>query len=110
MIFINFFKLDNKNENVPKVPTLVITRNCEDQASDDGFDLDSSINTRQSWANTSHSDDDNNNESNVTPTFNNSIPRNDPEMKIVNSTPLNHYNQQDGLFNRKLRRDLTKSG
>lgn len=56
----------------------------------------------------SQADSDNNNESNVTPTLNNSVPRITPEIKIANSTPLNHYNHQDGLSNRKFRRDLTK--
>jgi hypothetical protein len=55
-------------------------------------------------------DDDNNNESSVTPTLNNSIPRITPELKIINSTPLNHFNHQhEGLSSRKYRRDLTKS-
>jgi hypothetical protein len=56
-------------------------------------------------------DDDNNNENrNVTPTLNNSIPRVTPELKIINSTPLNHHNyQHEGLSSRKYRRDLTKS-
>lgn len=111
MIFINFFKLEKRSKK--EVPTLVITntrRNDCDEISDDGCDLDSSTRSSRPWANISHSDDDNNNESNVTPTLNNSIPRLDPELKFVNSTPLNHYNHQDELFNRKLRRNLTKSG
>jgi len=58
----------------------------------------------------SAADDDNNNESSVTPTLNNSIPRITPELKIINSTPLNHFNHQhEGLSSRKYRRDLTKS-
>lgn len=58
----------------------------------------------------SAADDDNNNESSVTPTLNNSIPRVTPELKIINSTPLNHFNHQhEGLSSRKYRRDLTKS-
>lgn len=59
----------------------------------------------------SRSEEDNNNDSNTTtPTINNHIPRIfTPEIKIVNSTPLNHFNHQNGLSNRKFRRDLTKS-
>jgi hypothetical protein len=76
-------------------------QNC-DEDSDDG---DTSFRTSLNSSRMSKVDDDNNN---VTPTLNNSIPRVTPELKIVNSTPLNHYNHQDGLSSRKYRRDLTK--
>jgi hypothetical protein len=84
----------------------ISVQNC-DEDSDDG---DSSIRTSLNNSRVSKIDDDNNNESNVTPTLNNSIPRVTPDLKIVNSTPLNHYNHnsQDGLSSRKYRRDLTK--
>jgi hypothetical protein len=79
-----------------------------DEDSDDGdVSFRTSMNNSR-VSKVSQADDDNNNESNVTPTLNNSIPRVTPELKIVNSTPLNHYNNQDGLSSRKYRRDLTK--
>lgn len=78
---------------------------------EDSDDNESSFRTsldNSRFSKVSQVDSDNNNESNVTPTLNNSVPRVTPELKIVNSTPLNHYNHQDGLSNRKFRRDLTK--
>lgn len=106
-----FFKLEKRGLNVLAAPGrsgIEIRLHNYDEDSDDG---DSSFKTtlnNSRASRVSQPDDDNNNESNVTPTLNNSIPRVTPELKIVNSTPLNHYNQQDGLSNRKYRRDLTK--
>lgn len=105
----DFFKLE-KTERILTTPSrskIRIRLNDYEEDSDDG---DTSIKTSLNLSRVSkisHTDDDNNNES-VTPTLNNSIPRVTPEIKIVNSTPLNHYNHQDGLSNRKYRRDLTK--
>lgn len=79
-----------------------------DENSDDDSSFTALNNSRVNKL--SAADDDNNNESSVTPTLNNSIPRITPELKIINSTPLNHFNHQhEGLSSRKYRRDLTKS-
>jgi hypothetical protein len=79
-----------------------------DEHSDDESFKTSLNNSRMSKV--SATDDDNNNECNITPTLNNSIPKVTPELKIINSTPLNHFNHgHEGVSSRKYRRDLTKS-
>lgn len=111
MMIYNFFVLDNSSR---KTKTYIaspqeITNRFNETNSD--F-CDTSFKTfPTNESNVSRSDDDNNNDdsNNTTPTMNNQIPRITPEIKIVNSTPLNHFNHQNGLSNRKFRRDLTKS-
>lgn len=83
-------------------------RDVDENSDDDDSSFKTLNNSRVSKL--SAADDDNNNESSITPTLNNSIPRVTPELKIINSTPLNHFNHQhEGLSSRKYRRDLTKS-
>lgn len=105
----NFFKLEKKSIMTPSTRSSVQIRvNDFDEDSDDAdSSIRTSVNTSRA-SKISQVDDDNNNEKSVTPTLNNSIPRVSPTLKIVNSTPLNHYNHQNGLSNRKYRRDLTK--
>jgi len=105
----DFLKLDKATRSASIMPrsAIRIHVNHYDEHSDDEssirHSLDSSRNSKKSA-----NDDDNNNESNVTPTLNNSsIPRISPDI-VVNSTPLNHYDQ-NGLSIRKYRRDLIKS-
>lgn len=110
LIIINFFKLEKVEQNLATPARSQIRIRVQDY-DEDSDDADVSIraslnNSRVSKV--SQTDDDNNNESNVTPTLNNSIPRITPELKIANSTPLNHFNHQEGLSSRKYRRDLTK--
>lgn len=102
----DFWKL-RSNRLIPAQNKVSIVLSHYNEDSDDG---DTSIRTSLNSSRVSKisADEDNNNKSNVTPTLNNSIPRVTPEVKIVNSTPLNHYNHQDSLSNRKYRRDLTK--
>ncbi|CRK92485.1 CLUMA_CG006049, isoform A [Clunio marinus] len=113
---IEFFKLKESSHKLLTTPSTKFSRktnvkifiNHDDEDSDDGeISFRTSLETSR-LSKISQTDDDNNNESNVTPTLNNSVPRVTPEIKIVNSTPLNHYNHQDGLSSRKARRDLTK--
>lgn len=103
----DWYKLKTATVNVttPVRSGVRISVQNYDEDSDDG---ESSFRTSLNSSRVSKIDDDNNNESNVTPTLNNSIPRVTPDLKIVNSTPLNHYNHQEGLSSRKYRRDLTK--
>lgn len=109
LLTYDFFKLKKSKFDyavTPRRSMVEIRVQHYDEDSDDG---DSSFKTSLNLSRVSqisHADDDNNNESNVTPILNNSIPRITPEL--VNSTPLNHYNHQDGLSSRKFRRDLTK--
>lgn len=106
---LDFFKLEKKvsvSTSTPIRSKVRIMVQDYDEHSDDETSFRTSLNTSH-FSKVSSNDDDNNNESNVTPTFNNSIPRVTPEL-IVNSTPLNHFNVQDGLSSRKYRRDLTK--
>jgi membrane-associated tyrosine- and threonine-specific cdc2-inhibitory kinase len=112
-LLYEFLKLD-KTVQTHTTPSTRVNGNAirihvqhYDEDSDDESSFRTSMNSSR-VSKISHADDDNNNDSNVTPTLNNSIPRVTPEVKIVNSTPLNHYNHQDGLSNRKYRRDLTK--
>lgn len=106
-LIYDWYKLKTAVTNIstPRQSNIQINVQNYDEDSDDG---DTSFRTSLNSSRISKVDDDNNNESNVTPTLNNSIPRVTPELKIVNSTPLNHYNHQDGLSSRKYRRDLTK--
>lgn len=105
----NFFRLkENATTKSNTSPNLKFEINVHhmNENSDDETSFKVSNNSRMSKL----SDDDNNNESSVTPTLNNSIPRITPELKIINSTPLNHFNHQhEGLSGRKYRRDLTRS-
>jgi hypothetical protein len=81
-----------------------------DENSDtEDFSFKTSLNSSRLSKLSSNADDDNNNESNITPTLNNSIPRITPDPLFTNSTPLNHFGHaHDGLSNRKYRRDLTR--
>lgn len=115
-MFVNiskFLKLEKLKQGGPLTSTPVHSgvrihiTNYEEDSDDDDSSFRTSLNHSR-VSKVSQVDSDNNNESNVTPTLNNSVPRITPEIKIVNSTPLNHYNHQDGLSNRKFRRDLTK--
>ncbi|XP_070492076.1 membrane-associated tyrosine- and threonine-specific cdc2-inhibitory kinase isoform X2 [Chironomus tepperi] len=114
----DFFRLrgnmpSNANGNIRKSSSFskkieINVRHIDENSDDDDSSFKALNNSRVSKL--SAADDDNNNESSVTPTLNNSIPRVTPELKIINSTPLNHFNHQhEGLSSRKYRRDLTKS-
>lgn len=117
MLIFDFFKLrgsssklSNDSFNARTLPEFYIQHVDEQSDVEDEINCKSSANNSRLSKVSAASDDDNNNESNVTPTLNNSIPRVTPELKIINSTPLNHYNHQyEGLSSRKYRRDLTKS-
>ena len=101
-------KCSTKSQPTIKKPTFAINDEKVDDFSDDeNFQL-SSINSSINISNRSRNvdEDDNNNESNVTPTLNSSIPRVTPEAKIANSTPLNHY--ANGFTLRKFKRDLSR--
>lgn len=108
----DFFTLRSNAQkfgNKPVLKKVEINVQNMNENSDDENSFKTSINNSL-MSKISATDDDNNNESNVTPTLNNSIPRVTPELKIINSTPLNHYNHQhESLSNRKYRKDLTKS-
>lgn len=118
---LNFFKLKDtakldsstQQQRRPQSktnPVLIVNGFDENSDDDEPSVKRSSAHNGSHLSRLSAADDDNNNESNVTPTLNNSIPRITPEIKIINSTPLNHYNHQhEGLSSRKYRRDLTKS-
>lgn len=109
-IIYEFFKLEKKGHVAPLRPRSGV-RICVqnyDENSDDDTSFKTSLNTSRA-SKASHLDDDNNNDSNITPTLNNSIPRITPELLIVNSTPLNHMHHQNGLSSRKgFGRALTK--
>lgn len=108
-LILDFFKLEKQatvSSSIPIRSKVRIMVRDYDEHSDDETSFRTSLNTSH-VSKVSANDDDNNNESSITPTFNNSIPRITPEL-IVNSTPLNHFNGQDGLSSRKYRRDLTK--
>lgn len=89
-------------------PTFAINdEKMNDFSDEENFQLssmNSSFNLSSRTGNTE--DDDNNNASNITPTLNNSIPRVTPEIKIANSTPLNHH--ANGFTLRKFKRDLLR--
>lgn len=113
----NFFKLrDNtqsslndssriyNNSNVNNI------QNIDENSDTEDVSFKTSANTSRISKISSNIDDDNNNESSITPTLNKSIPRITPELHFTNSTPLNHYNNShDGNSNRKYRRDLTRA-
>jgi membrane-associated tyrosine/threonine-specific cdc2-inhibitory kinase len=107
----DFFKLDKTGQKMIATPARQISfrhtvENCDEHSDDDDTSFRTSLNNSHlSKISRASADDDNNNE-NVTPTLNNSIPRVTPDIKIINSTPLNHH---EGLSHRKYRRDLTKS-
>lgn len=107
----DFFKLDKTGQKMITTPGHKIqfrhtVENCDEHSDDDEISFRTSLNSsRLSKISRTSVDDDNNNE-NVTPTLNNSIPRVTPDVKIIISTPLNHH---EGLSHRKYRRDLTKS-
>lgn len=106
----DFFRLRGNTQKMNKSAsfgTKIVISQHIDENSDDEISFKVLNSSRLSKLS---ADDDNNNESNVTPTLNNSIPRITPELKIINSTPLNHFNHQhEGLSSRKYRRDLTRS-
>lgn len=107
----NFFVLEKEKQKIDNSGTSENFINIYNEESSHVHDT-SFTTFPSNESNISHSDDDNNNDSNnTTPTLNHHhIPRVfTPEIKIVNSTPLNHFNHQNGLSNRKFRRDLTKS-
>lgn len=110
-VIFEFLKLEKMKQSslstTPSRPIIQIDDYDEDSDDNEGSFRTSLSNSRVSKFS---NDDDNNNDSNVTPTLNGSVPRITPELKLVNSTPLNHYNSQNGLSNRKLRRDLTRLG
>lgn len=111
LLTYDFFKLEkNKFDRVltPRNPIEIRVDHCGEDSDDGNVSFKTSLNLSRT-SKISNTDDDNNNESNVTPTLNNSIPRITPEIHIAaNSTPLNHFNQQDGLSSRKYRRDFAK--
>lgn len=111
VIFVvyDFFRLEKKTQTVTTTPrsSIQICVQNYDENSDDESSCRTSLNN-SIVSKISQADDDNNNTSYVTPTLNNSVPRVTPELKIANSTPLNHFNNHDGLSSRKFRRDLTK--
>ena len=104
-VIYEFFKLEKKAKYVASPATSgprICVQNYDENSDDDSFRT--SLNVSR-VSKTSQVDDDNNNDSSVTPTLNNSIPR----VTIFNSTPLNHFNHQNGVSSRKgFRRDLTK--
>lgn len=106
-VIFEFLKLERMKQNALTVPPtscgIKVQIHHYDEDSDDN---ESSFKTSMNSSRVSKvsCDDDNNN---LTPTLNISVPRN---TKIVNSTPLNHYNQHEGSSSRKFRRDLTKAG
>lgn len=107
-LILDFFKLEKAapvTSSTPVRSKVRILVHDYDEHSDDETSFRTSLNTSH-VSKASTNDDDN---KNITPTFNSSIPRVTPEL-IVNSTPLNHFNGQDGLSNRKYRRDLSKLG
>lgn len=109
-IIYEFFKLEKKENVVVSTPRgrVHICVQNYDENSDDDISFRTSLDTSRASKN-SQIDDDNNNETNITPTLNNSIPRITPEIMIANSTPLNHFHHSNGLSSRKgFRRDLTK--
>lgn len=106
---MDFFRLKGgtKNLNSPLGNSQI---EVHIQHVDENSDDESSFKVLNSSRVSKLSDDGNNNDSSITPTLNNSIPRITPDLKIINSTPLNHFNHQlDGLSSRKYRRDLTRS-
>jgi hypothetical protein len=104
----NFFKLRDRTQNTLNTSQRFINAHPMDENSDtEDFSFKTSANN--SRISKLSSDDDNNNQNSSTPTLNNSIPRITPDLHFVNSTPLNHYNTQEGNSNRKYRRDLTKA-
>ncbi|KAG5682301.1 hypothetical protein PVAND_011661 [Polypedilum vanderplanki] len=110
LFVFNFFQLKDKTKKSYKynIPANNIG-NISDDDESNTKSLSIHNSSRLSQISIADDDDDSNNESNVTPTLNNSIPRITPEIKIINSTPLNHYNHQNQVSSRKFRRDLTKS-
>lgn len=109
-IVVDFFKLDKKTQTVATTARSSSIQICVqdyDENSDDESSCRTSLNNSR-VSKISQADDDNNNTSYVTPTLNNSVPRITPEIKIANSTPLNHFTDHDGLSSRRYRRDVTK--
>lgn len=111
MMISNFFVLDNLSRRSTHFTEPILPEKSNRYNETNSDLCNTSFTTfSANESNISRSDDDNNNDSNTTtPTLNNQVPRITPEIKIVNSTPLNHFNHQNGLSNRKFRRDLTKS-
>lgn len=111
-IVYEFFKLEKKAQPASPQPPRSGIRICVqnyEENSDDDSSFRTSINTSRVSKASTQIDDDNNNDSNITPTLNNSIPRITPELLIVNSTPLNRFHHHSALSNRKgFRRDLEK--
>lgn len=109
LFVFNFFQLRGSASKATQYRSDIYVHHIDENSDVEPDFKSSSVNSSR-VEKMSTADDDNNNESNVTPTLNNSIPRVTPEIKIINSTPLNHYNHQyDGMSSRKYRRDLTKS-
>lgn len=116
LLVYNFFKLRDDSQrslNSSSTSSKVFINNVQhiDENSDtDDLSFKTSLNNSRVSKLSSNVDDDNNNDSSITPTLNKSIPRITPEfLQFTNSTPLNHFNSsQDGQSNRKFRRDLTR--
>lgn len=115
LLVYNFFKLrDNSQRSFnTSMSSKISVSNVQpiDENSDiEDLSFKTSANNSRVSKLSSNVDDDNNNDSSITPTLNNSIPRITPEFQqFTNSTPLNHYNtSNDGQANRKFRRDITR--
>lgn len=104
----NFFKLRDRTQTSLDTSQRYINTSPIDENSDTE-DLSFKASANNSRISKLSSDDDNNNQNSSTPTLNNSIPRITPDLYLVNSTPLNHFNTQESLSSRKYRRDLTKA-
>lgn len=108
----NFFKLRDKNQrslDISMSQRYINTHPIDEVSDTEDLSFKTSVNTSRISKLSSDDDNNNQNTSTSTPTLNNSIPRITPDLNFVNSTPLNHYNTQESISNRKYRRDLTKA-